>query len=446
MPKDFNVSKKRESVFPYMKSFMKSDMEKYNDLLLDIVTNTKNAKGKYSNLGNVKEQSGWAIGLLTNAISSLSYHTYSAKDVKLNGLYSRLAATHGVEEVDGRASEIKVTAIKEGSNMAKKIGTAEASRHFGVDFVSNDENNTLVSDGNRGHMYINSTYTDNYSAFGIGLEGFAPGKGTHDTSGNADLYSAFGGPKYYIKVKKDDPNFKEYIKGYCRHVYPNLNEDDLQKKIDEVRDNVLQSATGVRKEEFKHSSVDVTDKEKINIVKSKNDSTCYIVSELAKKKLMGGDTLPKYHDGMRIDIKMQEAHADKDNDEGDDKGKEFLTKLETRRGEVETYKEIEDLVIKNFDKDKNGFGLQGVDELNQEHLKKFLQEALCSKKDNVNELIYEVAKKVNKAEEVDKSSSMKEENNNKKRSFSGEMKESNKRTHVDKQNKRSKSVDSYMSR
>jgi hypothetical protein len=260
MPKDFNVSKKRESVFPYMKSFMKSDMEKYNDLLLDIVTNTKNAKGKYSNLGNVKEQSGWAIGLLTNAISSLSYHTYSAKDVKLNGLYSRLAATHGVEEVDGRASEIKVTAIKEGSNMAKKIGTAEASRHFGVDFVSNDENNTLVSDGNRGHMYINSTYTDNYSAFGIGLEGFAPGKGTHDTSGNADLYSAFGGPKYYIKVKKDDPNFKEYIKGYCRHVYPNLNEDDLQKKIDEVRDNVLQSATGVRKEEFKHSSVDVTDK------------------------------------------------------------------------------------------------------------------------------------------------------------------------------------------
>ena len=33
------------------------------------------------------------------------------------------------------------------STRPKKIGTAEASRHFGVDFVSNDENN------------INFTYT-----------------------------------------------------------------------------------------------------------------------------------------------------------------------------------------------------------------------------------------------------------------------------------------------
>ena len=149
------------------------------------------------------------------------------------------------------------------------------------------------------------------------------------------------------------------------------------------------------------------------------------MSELARKKLVDGDTLPKYHDGMRIDIKMQEAYMDKYNDEGDDKGKEFLTKLETRRGEVETYKGMEEQVMKNFDKDKDGFGLQGADGLNKEHLKKFLQEALCSKKDNINELIYEVAKKVNKVEEIEQSSNM-NKNNDKKRSFSGEMQESNK--------------------
>ena len=71
---------------------------------------------------------------------------------------------------------------------------------------------------------------------------------------------------------------------------------------------------------------------------------------------------------------------------------------------------------------------------------------MCSKKENINELLYDVVKKVNKVDDVDKSSSMKEENNNKKRSFSGEMKESNKRTHVDKQNNRSKSADSSMNR
>lgn len=184
--------------------------------------------------------------------------------------------------------------------MAKKFGYSEASRHFGVDFASYDENNKLVSDGNRGHVYINSTYTDNYSAFGIGLEGFGPGKGTHDTSENADLYSAFGGPKYYIKVQKDGKNFNEYIVNYCKHVHPNLNENDLQEKIAAVKNEVLQSATETSVTRFKHAAIKVADNEQINIVKSKDDSIYYIVSELVRKKLMDGDTLPKYHDGMRI--------------------------------------------------------------------------------------------------------------------------------------------------
>ena len=128
------------------------------------------------------------------------------------------------------------------------------------------------------------------------------------------------------------------------------------------------------------------------------------------------------------------------------KGSQFLQNIETRRNEVKIYEEMEKVVMERFDKNQDGWGLQGVDGLNQEHLKKFLQEALCSKKENINELLYDVVKKVNKVDDVDKSSSMKEENNNKKRSFSGEMKESNKRTHVDKQNNRSKSADSSMNR
>ncbi|MFK7761131.1 MAG: hypothetical protein AB8B46_03305 [Candidatus Midichloriaceae bacterium] len=101
--------------------------------------------------------------------------------------------------------------------------------------------------------------------------------------------------------------------------------------------------------------------------------------------------------------------------------------------------------MSNFDKNKDGFGLQRVDGLNKEHLKRFLQEALCSKKDNINELIYEVAKKVNKVEEVEQSSNM-NKNNDRKRFFSGEMQESNKRTHVDKQKNSPKSIDSFMNR
>ncbi len=444
MPKDSNVSKEREGVFFYIKNFAKSGMEKYNDLLLDIVTNTKNAKNRFSNLGNSKEQTGTLIGTTLKMASLVSYHTYSAEDIKLNGLYSRLAATHGVKEVDRRASEVKLAPLTEGKNVAQKVITSKSSNHFGIDFASYDKN-ALVTDGNRGHMYINSTYTDNYSAFGIGLEGFAPGKGSHDTSGNADLYSAFGGPKYYIKVKTGDANFEEYIKSYCKYTCPNLNEDDLQKKIDEVKGNVLESARGGRKEEFKHASVDITDEEQINIVKSKDDSTYYIVSELAKKKLMDGDTLPKYHDGMRIIIAKDEEYVNKYED-NKGKGSQFLQNIETRRNEVKIYEEMEKVVMERFDKNQDGWGLQGVDGLNQEHLKKFLQEALCSKKENINELLYDVVKKVNKVDDVDKSSSMKEKNNNKKRSFSGEMKESNKRTHVDKQNNRSKSADSSMNR
>lgn len=101
--------------------------------------------------------------------------------------------------------------------------------------------------------------------------------------------------------------------------------------------------------------------------------------------------------------------------------------------------------MSNFDKNKDGFGLQRVDVLNKEHLKRFLQEALCSKKDNINELIYEVAKKVNKVEEVEQSSNM-NKNNDRKLFFSDEMQESNKRTHVDKQKNSPKSTDSFMNR
>lgn len=160
--------------------------------------------------------------------------------------------------------------------MAKKFCYSEASRHFGLDFASYDENNKLVSDGNRGHVYINSTYTDNYSAFGA--------------------------PKYYIKVQKDGKNFNEYIVNYCKHVHLNLNENELQEKIAALKNEVLQSATETSVTRFKHAAIKVADNEQINIVKSKDDSIYYIVSELARKKLMDGDTLPKYHDVMRIVI------------------------------------------------------------------------------------------------------------------------------------------------
>ncbi len=434
MPKNSTVTKKREGLGSSLISGIKyfsdknPENEKYNDLLLDIVANTKNAKNKFSNLGNAKEQIGYGIGTFIKAVSSLSAHTYGAEDVKLNGLYSRLAATHGANEIDGRASEAKLESIKELGNLAKKFSTAESSKHFGVDFVSYDENNKLVSDGNRGHMYINSTYTKNYSAFGIGLEGFAPGKGSHDTSGNADLYSAFGGPKYYIKVKKGDKNFNEYIKNYCKQVFPNLDENQLQIKIKEVNKNTLDQLSGKdSKEAFEHIVVKVGENEQIDIVKSKDDSTYYIVSELAKKKLMEGDTLPKYHDGMRIVINT-ENHQ------------EFLKNIEKRRDEVEKYATIEDNVISAFD--INGATcLKGVPE---EDLKKFLQEALCSKKDNITDLLDEIDKKINKVEEIDKPSSM-NGNNNKKGSFSEEIKKSDKpTTHVYKQNNRSKSVDRFI--
>ncbi|MFK7761133.1 MAG: hypothetical protein AB8B46_03315 [Candidatus Midichloriaceae bacterium] len=79
-------------------------MEKYNDLLLDIVINTKNAKNQFSNLGNINKQTGVIIGGLVKLASLASHYTYGAKEVRLNGLYSRIAATHGVQEIDDRAS------------------------------------------------------------------------------------------------------------------------------------------------------------------------------------------------------------------------------------------------------------------------------------------------------------------------------------------------------
>ena len=285
-----------------------------------------------------------------------------------------------------------------------------------------------MSDGNRGHMYINSAYTKQYSAFGIGLEGFAPSKGSHDTSGNSDLYSAFGGPKYYIKVKKGDVNFEEYIKKYCMHVCGDIDENNLEKTITQVKKEIFEvqnkSADEVDKlltgKDFEHFAVEVTDKEKINIVKSKDDSTYYIVSELARKKLIEGNTLPKYIDGMRIIIAKDEECVQKYED-NEGKGNEFLTNIETRRNEVDTYKATEDLVIKNFDKDKDEFGLKGVNGLNEENLKKFLQEVLCSKENDVKKLIEEVSKKINQVEKVNKMPSVNNDNNTE-RLFSTETK------------------------
>jgi hypothetical protein len=505
MPKDSTVTKEREGISVWV---TKQSSEKYNDLLLDIVANTKNAKNKFSNLGNIKGQTG-LLGRLVSVFSSLSSHTYDAKDVKLNGLYSRLAATHGVKEIDGRASEAKLESMKEAMNASRKIITVKSSQHFGIDFVSYDENNALVSDGNRGHMYINSTYTDNYSAFGIGLEGFAPGKGSHDTSGNADLYSAFGGPKYYIKVKKDDENFEEYIKNYCKHAYPNLIDEELELKINgiktkalnvqqltlqdsdikkaekykskileaikEIKDcdvtindskhgsvhgvNILKFSNGevnvtyddsdniridnisdgelqkkiealskkvVKKEvqtkkEFEHIAIEVVGKEQINIVKSKDDSTYYIVSELAKKRLMNGDTLPKYHDGMRVVI-------DENNH------KEFLTNIEKRRGDVEKYAMIEKKVISEFDI-KSDPCLKDID---QEYLKKFLQEALCSKKDTIKDLLNELNNKIDQVEEIDKPSSMNGNNNRKIELYKVMQKSEKNNTYVDRHSNKSK--------
>ena len=79
-------------------------MEKYNDFLLYIVINTKNAKNQFSNLGNIKKQTGVVIGCLVKLASLASHYTYGAKEVRLSALYSRIAATHGVQEIDDRAS------------------------------------------------------------------------------------------------------------------------------------------------------------------------------------------------------------------------------------------------------------------------------------------------------------------------------------------------------
>ena len=108
-------------------------------------------------------------------------------------------------------------------------------------------------------------------------------------------------------------------------------------------------------------------------------------------------------------------------EDNEGKGNEFLTNIETRRNEVDTYKATEDLVIKNFDKDKDEFGLKGVNGLNEENLKKFLQEVLCSKENDVKKLIEEVSKKINQVEKVNKMPSVNNDNNTE-RLFSTETK------------------------
>ena len=201
--------------------------KEYNKKILDIVSNGNTSYTVYSSQ-IISLTSGTPLGSYDEAV------------------YPRFAATHGVEENEGKIIEKMLSANYSGYKGVQNFLVGN-STHYGVDFVQKDEEK-IVNDGTVGHLYINMDSTKNRSAIGFGLEGFAPMTGDHSMSGGADRYSAFGGPKYYVKIEKEaitegsilgiggttnsemKGNSKDYINDICKE-YNIQGVAELENKI-----------------------------------------------------------------------------------------------------------------------------------------------------------------------------------------------------------------------
>lgn len=186
--------------------------------------------------------------------------------------------------------------------------------------------------------------------------------GGHSMSGGADRYSAFGGPKYCVKIEKEaitegsilgvggttnsemKNNSKDYIKDICKE-YSTQDVAELENKILQVQKNIDVDRKNEKNKEVIFKKIDIGNEKNIYLVNTANDKNTYIVTEYAMKQLEKGHTIPKYIDWMKIRVE-EENHKD------------FLDSIDRQLEEIKEDKNIDSKIVnflKKYDNNQNMF-------------------------------------------------------------------------------------------
>ncbi|MFQ3307111.1 MAG: hypothetical protein ACI8ZF_000351 [Candidatus Midichloriaceae bacterium] len=346
--------------------------QEYNEKILDIISN-----GDTSNTVYVSK-----LQSIIEAFKSFEF-TNIWKNPYKEAVYPRFAATHGIAETeDGKIIEKKLTPTESAITGTKDYVIGN-STHYGVDFVQQDGEKKNINDGTVGHLYINTDSTKTRSAIGFGLEGSAPMTGGHSMSGGADRHSAFGGPKYYVKVENEVvyteglgryvgrfaryvSEGKDQIKGNSKDYISDLCEGFGIKDKSNVENKIIQAKKDIdsdrKKDEGKEvifKKIDIGDERDVYVVNTLGDNNSYIVTEYAMKELYKSNTIPKYNNGMNIRVE-------------DVKHKGFIDYIDKELREIKDGTNIDSNTVKFlkiYDKNQNMFeaidGNFKADELQQ---------------------------------------------------------------------------------
>lgn len=247
------------------------------------------------------------INAITGNNTAYNPIAYYASTDQTRVVYPRFAATHGVKFNPGEIKEQKLSTAKAAFNGMKNYMSGY-SHHFGLDVPMKQDDGKIHNDGEIGHMYINLERIADKSAIGFGLEGSAPMKGNHSMSGASDRYSAFGGPKCYIKVEARDKNMRRYLEDFSKELLPDqTNAEMIEQKLIAAKDKIEAEINNDRPniQPLYSQKVTIEDQE-IYLVRTKDDKNVYLMTKYAVDLMRQGATIPEYIGGTTITIDQKQ--------------------------------------------------------------------------------------------------------------------------------------------